>query len=214
MTYLVWDWNGTLLDDTAAALGALNAMLARRGKRSIDLDFYKGRFAFPVRPFYQECGFELEREDWNAIAVEYHDSYAVGRRSLMDGAIAALERAKSLGVGQSLLSALRQDRLERDVAQFGAMDCFEFVCGTDNLDGASKTSAARLLVDRVRAAHQGEDPDFVFIGDAIHDKEVSDALGARCVLFGGGSHASSRLTPLAPVGESLDEVLDIALGLK
>ena len=37
---------------------------------------------------------------------------------------------------------------------------------------------------------------------------MADALNARCVLFGGGSHAASRLAPLAPVGETLDEVID------
>ena len=214
MTYLVWDWNGTLLDDTTAALGALNAMLARRGKRPISPGFYRERFAFPVRHFYEECGFELEREDWDAIAVEYHDSYAAEERALMRGAVAALERAKSLGAGQSLLSALRQDKLEQDVARFGADGFFEFVRGTDNLDGASKEDAARRLAQSIRAAHPAQAPDLVFIGDAIHDKEVADALNARCVLFGGGSHAASRLAPLAPVGETLDEVIDIAFGLK
>ena len=28
--YLLWDWNGTLLDDTRACLDALNVLLARR----------------------------------------------------------------------------------------------------------------------------------------------------------------------------------------
>lgn len=211
MTYLVWDWNGTLLDDTGAALGALNTMLARRGKKPVQLDFYRKRFAFPVRAFYTECGFELENEDWDSIAIEYHDDYAAQPRALSPDALPVLARAKSRGVGQSLLSALRQDKLERDAVRYGAEGYFEFVQGTDNLDGASKTDAARRLVERVRAAHPGEEIDFVFIGDAIHDKEVADALGAKCVLFGGGSHAADRLRPLAPVGESLGDVLDAAL---
>ena len=212
MTYLVWDWNGTLLDDTGAALGALNTMLERRGKGPVSLDFYRDRFAFPVRNFYTECGFELDGEDWDALAREYHDTYAAQPRTLMDGAFSAVGRAKPLVAGQSLLSALRQDKLERDVALFGASGLFEFVRGTDNLDGSSKTKAAARLVDDARAAHRGEALDIVFIGDAIHDKEVADALGARCVLFGGGSHAASRLRSLAPTGETLDDVLKLALG--
>ena len=28
---VVWDWNGTLLDDVAAAMGVMDTMLARRG---------------------------------------------------------------------------------------------------------------------------------------------------------------------------------------
>ena len=50
--YLVWDWNGTLLDDTFACCAAVNEMLSVRGLPSIDLDFFRSRFAFPSRRFY------------------------------------------------------------------------------------------------------------------------------------------------------------------
>ena len=213
MTYVVWDWNGTLLDDTSAALGALNTMLARRGKRPVSLDFYRERFAFPVRPFYAECGFDLASENWDSIAVEYHDAYARGVRSLARGAIEALASAGGAAAGQSLLSALRQDKLERDAAEFGVAGCFEFIQGTDNLDGASKTTAALRLVQRIRSAHPDRDLELVVIGDAVHDSEVADSIGARCVLFSGGSHAAHRLSPLAPVCATLAEAVDIALGL-
>ena len=212
MKHVVWDWNGTLLDDTDAALGALNAMLGRRGKRPVPKQFYRERFAFPVRPFYSECGFELENEDWASIAVEYHEAYGRGDRKLATGAIEALRSIRANGVGQSLLSALRQDRLEADARSFGVDGFFEFVRGTDNLDGASKTGAALRLARDVRAAHPGEAVEFVMIGDAIHDKEVADAIGARCVLFSGGSHSAARLEPLAPVFDTLADAACAALG--
>ena len=49
MTHILWDWNGTLLDDTQAALDTLNIMLARRGGRPIAMDFYRDHFSFPGR---------------------------------------------------------------------------------------------------------------------------------------------------------------------
>ena len=52
---------------------------------------------------------------------------------------------------------------------------------------------------------------FVLIGDSIHDKEVAEALGVRCVLFSGGSHSRARLLPLAPVGDTLEECVELAL---
>ena len=56
---LIWDWNGTLLDDVAAAVGALNRMLVKRGARPITIEHYRRRFGFPVRPFYAELGVDL-----------------------------------------------------------------------------------------------------------------------------------------------------------
>ena len=54
--HIVWDWNGTLLDDVDAGIGALNRMLADRGLPAITRDFYRARFRFPVRPLYFEIG--------------------------------------------------------------------------------------------------------------------------------------------------------------
>ncbi len=39
--YVIWDWNGTLLDDVGAALASVNDMLALRGKEPIDLVRYR-----------------------------------------------------------------------------------------------------------------------------------------------------------------------------
>ena len=58
-----------------------------------------------------------------------------------------------------------------------------------------------------------EQPDVVLIGDALHDKEVADALKVRCVLCGQGSHAAWRLREVAPTGDTLLEAVDLALAL-
>ena len=31
MKYIIWDWNGTLLDDVALCIDVMNGMLRRRG---------------------------------------------------------------------------------------------------------------------------------------------------------------------------------------
>lgn len=208
MKHVIWDWNGTLLDDTEAALAALNEMLRRRGRRGIGMDFYREHFAFPVRRFYALIGFELEREDWDGIAREYHELYARQPKRLNPEASAALSRARAACARQSVLSALRQDLLERDLVGYGVRDEFEFVYGTDNLDGASKLDRARELVERIAERERGE---IVMIGDALHDHEVATALGVRCVLCSVGGHAHHRLAALAPTGRTLVEAAELAL---
>ena len=49
-------------------------------------------------------------------------------------------------------------------------------------------------------------------GDALHDKEVADALGIDCILCAQGSHAAWRLRAVAPTGETLVDALKLALG--
>ena len=208
-THIVWDWNGTLLDDTTAALRALNRMLRRRDLAEIDLAFYRARFSFPVNPFYAAIGINPECEDWDAIAVEYHANYAEEAKRLNVGALAALEMARCAGARQSILSVHRQDLLVRDAVAYGVAGYMTEIVGTDNLYGASKRDRAQVLAAKIRR----DDPSvrLVLIGDALHDFEVARAVGADCVLFGGGSHAAERLAAVAPVGATLSESVRLAL---
>ena len=205
MKYILWDWNGTLLDDTQAALDTLNIMLARRGAKPIDMAFYRDHFAFPVKPFYKSIGVCLENEDWDALAREYHDLYAEQPKRLNRETIAALEKVKAAGVRQSIISALRQDLLDEATAAYGVAPYMDCIYGVDNLDGASKLDRALELLTRL----DGADP--VIIGDSLHDKEVADALKVRCVLCGQGSHAAWRLREVAPTGDTLIEAVNLAL---
>ena len=209
--YILWDWNGTLLDDTEAALATLNEMIAVRGGQPIGMEFYRDHFAFPVRPFYDKIGIVAHDEDeWNGIAHEYHEVYGRQPKKLNPLAVTALEMAKEAGCRQSIVSALRQDLLEADMARNGVTKYFERICGSDNLDGASKLDRARVLL-RTLSETVPSDTHFVLIGDALHDKEVADALGIDCILCAQGSHAAWRLRAVAPTGDTLVDALKLAL---
>ena len=185
---LIWDWNGTLLDDVAAAVGALNRMLVKRGARPITIEHYRCRFGFPVRPFYAELGVDLAKWDWDEICEDFHNFVLEEPQAVRPDARDALELAAALGFRQSILSALRQDKLEAALAANGFTEFFDFVYGVDNLDGASKLDRGRELV----AAIGGGAP--IFIGDTLHDAEVARELGGRCILVSCGHQLPERLT--------------------
>jgi phosphoglycolate phosphatase len=207
--HILWDWNGTLLDDTQAAFDTLNIMLRRRGASEITMDFYRDRFAFPVRPFYEAIGVKLEAEDWDALAVEYHDIYAAQPKKLNIETVAALSAVSAAGAWQSIISALRQDLLTAAVRdEYGLGGFFEYIYGVDNLDGASKLTRAKELVETLR--RRGEN-DLTLIGDSLHDKEVADELGVKCVLCSQGSHAHWRLERVAPTSSTLLNAVRMAL---
>ena len=195
---IIWDWNGTLLDDNHASLSALNAILLRRGLETVDLDYYRKNFAFPVKYFYESLGVKIECEDWDALAQEYHDAYHECELRLAADANDALQFVRNNGVSQAVVSAMREDYLVSDMDRFGIRPYFESVLGTNNLDGCSKLSRIRDYV-----AFAGGREEYVVIGDSLHDKEVADAIGARCVFYGGGSHDPSRLREFGVVADTL-----------
>ena len=203
--FIVWDWNGTLLDDNHASLSALNTILSRRSLPTVDLDYYRRNFAFPVANFYEQLGVKINDEDWDALAQEYHDAYHESHLRLAADAREALELAVASGVPQAVVSAMREDYLISDMDKFGIREFFHSVLGTDNLDGCSKLSRMKEF------ASQAGNRKFVVIGDSLHDWEVAEEIGARCVFYGGGSHDPSRLRHLGPVAASLCEAVRLAI---
>ena len=207
--HILWDWNGTLLDDTRAALDTLNIMLRRRGAPEIGMKFYRDNFSFPVKPFYTSIGMVLENENWDALAVEYHELYAAQEKRLNPRAVEALSRVRDAGAGQSIISALRQDLLSAAAEEYGVARFMELIYGVNNLDGSSKLERAHALVAEIRSAGA---QDIVLIGDSLHDFEVAEAVGAKCVLSAEGSHAGWLLAEVAPTGDTLVEAVELALG--
>ena len=46
--HVIWDWNGTLLDDAVATVKAVNSMLHNRKLGSITLKEYREHITYPV----------------------------------------------------------------------------------------------------------------------------------------------------------------------
>ncbi len=191
LKHVIWDWNGTLLDDVDACVGAINRMLAPRHLPMIDRDMYRRVFDFPVIRYYERLGFNLAEEDWDAVAVEFHGHYgelARGAR-LRAGVADVLQGLSRAAIPMSVLSACETSILARMLSEHGIADRFVHVFGLDNLQAASKLDLGKVLV-RDLALLPGE---MVLIGDTNHDHDVAIALGIRCVLMTGGHQHEDRL---------------------
>ena len=195
LPYIIWDWNGTLIDDVSAAVNALNRMLSIRGVAPVTRDFYRAHFGFPVRPFYAVAGLDMEKEDWDKICTDFHQFIAEEPdQHLRPDAKDALQLVRDMGGHQSILSALRQDLLLRDTAHEGVQAAFDGIFGVDNLDGATKLSRGHDLVAHLKSSGLlASGQSLFFIGDTLHDAEVGVALGATPILVEGGHQSSERL---------------------
>jgi phosphoglycolate phosphatase len=189
--HIVWDWNGTILDDIGACVGTINRMLGKRSLKLLDADRYRDVFGFPVRNCYIALGFDLDREDWDAVTREFHANYAEESRAvgLRPGVRAMLDRLTGCGMPMSILSASPRSLLESDLGRFGMRGMFHHVYGLGDLYATSKMSLGRCLLNDIR-----EPPDTVLlVGDTVHDHEVAHELGWQCVLVGGGHQSDVKL---------------------
>ncbi len=72
---IIWDWNGTLLNDIELCVQTINDMLQKRNLRKLTADEYKDVFSFPVKDYYQKIGFDFNAEPFEIPAREFIDNY-------------------------------------------------------------------------------------------------------------------------------------------
>ncbi len=198
LTHVVWDWNGTLLDDVACCLTVANSLLKEFGLPQLDgLAAYHAAFRFPIVEYYADLGFDTGPDgNFDVAAHRYLELYGPASTAcgLHEGAREALETLHGEGVRQVVISASRQDNLVAQLAPFGLETLLDGVHGIEDIYAASKEGLARRWLEA-----SGASPSQVlFIGDSAHDAEIARALGAECVLYSGGHHARAHLETLGP----------------
>jgi len=206
-SHIIWDWNGTLLDDVALSIASVNVMLKKRNMPTLDsIDAYHNVFCFPVIDYYRRMGFNFDIEPFDKIAVEYIDLYYndMGGAELFPEAIQILADCHRIGIRQIILSASESSRLLSQIEPFDIFHFFDDILGIDNIYATSKTELGRDYINRIKPE------DALMIGDTIHDKQVADALGIDCVIVACG-HQSKRtlLSCGATVLDSLPDVRTI-----
>ena len=190
-THLIWDFNGTILDDIRLGIDCVNEMLAPRGLPVIpDEDAYREIFGFPIDDYYRRLGFDFEKEDYDTVlAPEWVAKYLAGEGNctVMPGVTETIQAVKALGIPQVVLSASKVQQLTGQLERLGLLGEFEEVIGLDNIHARSKKAQALEWM----AAHPDARP--LFVGDTEHDADVADAVGADYLLYTGGHQSQKRL---------------------
>ncbi|MER6593457.1 HAD hydrolase-like protein [Micromonospora purpureochromogenes] len=209
--HLVWDWNGTLLNDLSLVVQATNVAFASAGGPSVTVDEHRVRFRRPIVDYYAEM---LERaidaEAFGALDRIFHDAYRAGLTScaLADDALAAIAVWPG---SQSLLSMWFHDELVPTVHTYGLTPHFARVDGLRATVGGGH-KAEWLEKHLAELGLAGE--SVVLIGDSVDDAHAAESVGARCVLYTGGlsDPAALRATP-HPVADTLTEAVTLATHL-
>lgn len=189
--HIIWDWNGTLLDDLDYCLGVMNAILRPRGLPELDRARYHAVFDFPVRDYYARLGFDPAKDSFESLSVEFISGYDANRLScaLHADARRMLAAVQAAGLTQSILSAYRHETLLEIVDHHGLTPHFAHLAGLDNIYAHSKAALGRVQVGKLGLPpHQ-----VLLIGDTLHDLEVAREIGVDCLLVAAGHHPAEKL---------------------
>ena len=193
MDYIIWDFNGTILDDIKAGIDSVNKLLRDRGIREISsVEEYRGVFRFPIKGYYERIGFDFNKEPYEVIAPLWVEEYLknVKNAALFCDVLETLEYFKKKGIRQIILSATEREMLLCQLSELGISGYFEEIMGLDNIHAHSKEGLAKDW----RSRHCNS--RVLLIGDTDHDAFVADSIDAACALVCRGHQSKEYLMGL------------------
>jgi len=190
MKTLIFDFNGTVVDDVAISLRCLNEIRAYyHNLEPIDIETYRKLFCFPIADYYRKAGFDFKEHSFEEIGQHWHRLYQqyFKEAELFEDVIEVVEKKKKEGYECALISASRQDDLRKQCELLGIGKLFETIRGINNIYATSKAYLAKEYL-----AEKNRD-SVLFIGDTLHDYEVAQQLGYECILVSRGHQDISIL---------------------
>ena len=204
--HIIWDWNGTLINDVQLCLEILNQLLHEQGLEAVALGDYRQHFQFPVIRYYEFLGFDVDQGGFEKASRYFLQAYENRRTEceLYSGVRPALHCLDEAGIGQSILSAYHHTKLLPMIDHYGIGQHFQHILGVESTHASGKLKQGRTLVNQLQLP-----PDaLLLIGDTLHDYEVARDIGCDCLLVSHGHNAHEKLAQCsAPVIQRFSEII-------
>lgn len=203
--YIVFDFNGTIIDDVDLCLNLLNEMLEVEDLPLVSLEKYKNIFTFPIIEYYKKAGFTFQKHSFKELSEWFVKKYQPMsfKCNLFDGIVKTITKLKEDGYKIILLSASQKDNLLEQTTKFNITNLFENILGIDNIEAKSKLEIARRYFDK----NNIDMKECLFIGDSTHDYEVGNTLGGDVILVSYGHQSKEVLSKCnVPIIDSIYEL--------
>lgn len=185
-TEIIWDWNGTLVDDVAVSVDCVNDMFRRFNMPLTTVDEYLTVIGPSLEEYYGRY-FDMTQHTMPELLELFQHYYKLrtNQLTLMNGAYAALKKFAESGKNQYIVSSFEQSALENSVNILGVRNFFTVISGADDINCGPKSKRARQIVKKSQKA--------VLIGDSVCDYITASEAGCDCVLISNGHQKESDL---------------------
>ena len=199
---IIWDWNGTIVDDAWVFVEVMNDLLKKHNLRTISVSDYKKNFCFPIEDYWRFLGFRFSKTEFNALNQGFIKKYQkkMFLPKIHNGLKGVLKKINSTKIQQFVLSASEQGLLNKSVNHYRVSSFFKGVYGVDNLNAKGKLDLGKSLMLRFKLNPKKT----LLIGDTLYDKDVAVGLGCNLLLVSYGHINHMRL-----MGNDDDIVSDI-----
>jgi len=189
--HIIWDWNGTLLNDAQICVDAMNYSLQKRNMPLLNLESYRKLFCFPVINYYKLLGFDFDKESFEKLSVEFISQYSELSKNakLIENVKQVLESYKNKGLKQYILSASQINNLKTQLEFYNLTNYFEDIVALDHIFATSKVEVGKKWLNKSAIPLE----EIIIFGDTTHDHETAIELGCDIALIANGHQSKERL---------------------
>jgi len=189
--HIIFDWNGTLVDDAWIFVDILNQLLMSRNLRAITLGEYKNLFCFPIKSFYQELEFDISKKSFAQLEKEFVNEYnqRMFKPKLFDDVLTVLKHFKKRGLSLSILSASNEKILVKLINHYSLTKYFDYIVGVNNYGANGKIESGHNLLKKINQTND----QIIMVGDTDYDYDISLNLQIDCILIANGHQSLNKL---------------------
>ena len=188
-TAVIWDWNGTVVNDCFVFVEILNILLKKNNLSPITTKEYRASFCFPIKSFYKQIGLYKNEQQFKTLNQEFVLLYE--KKMFLPPLIKEIKALIFLfqkkKINQYIVSAQHQKTLKTLVDFYGLGGCFQKTLGVNNNHARGKKKLTESLKKELI------NKNIFFVGDTFLDFKAAGVLGAECFLVDWGHYNKSRL---------------------
>lgn len=189
--HIVWDWDGTLLDNTQLIRNIYNQLLIQAGGQPISLERYRSTPNQSLFEMLKTQGVntaDLNKSEWDQ---KFFDCYErdIHTCALHKEAVNILKEVLQNHRRQSILSFHPNESLQKIVKHHEITGLFTHIYGREDLSETEKINLGRRLLDKLNIPND----QIILIGDTLQDARTAKALGIRCLLIDHGQQNQQLL---------------------
>jgi len=197
---VIWDWNGTLLADTEACMGAGNHVIETFGGKTLPRNIYSRVFDFPTLNFYCNQGADKKSMIANDFAGVFHEYYGprASRCRTRKGAQKVLSWLNEKSIVSVILSNHLTGAIRQQLRRLRIEDHFAEVLANEEIGSTASGNNKIHRIKEYLSQSKYLPSQAIIIGDSPEDIGIGKELGMRTIGLTGGYFSTSRLKGSGP----------------
>ncbi|MCK5130499.1 MAG: HAD family hydrolase [Clostridiales bacterium] len=209
--HVIWDWNGTLVDDVALGHELLNHIQRKNRIEESSISEYRRIFTFPITEFYARAGLRTNKETFHEMATIFIERYVASARHLRlyPDTKKVLQTLIDNQISNSILTASLESIAIEQMQMYTIQECFTHLTGKQDFYASGKSELIRAHLLKTDCNPN----EMVFVGDTLHDAEIAQKIGCDSILV---NHGHQDLMYVAKgemnIASNLKDVANIIIG--